>query len=719
MSDSVELSVVVPCFNEEANIPELAERVLGVLGLAGLRGEIVLVDDGSRDATASVIREQMRIHGERVVGCFHEHNQGLAAAWRTGVAAAHGAHVAVIDADLQYQPEDIVRLYTALLDSSVDIVQGWRSTVGRTRGGRYVLSRGLNAILNRAFGMDLRDNKSGFLCCSREVMADILVHRGRYSYWQSFIMVAAHARGYSYREIETLFLDRKQGKSFLEGHALRASVKNFVDVGTAFWEYRLRPQPRALSPLLQRAEDRAPVKNPIKLRARFATATRRGWSRGRSFERTYETLDATQWLPPEEIRELQDQKLRRLVRHAYRNVPYYRARMRELKLAPEDIRTQEDLRKLPLLSKDDVRKHLYFDIIQEDVSPADLVRISTAGNSGEPLVCYVEAAQLEFRVAAELRGREWTGYRFGDPWVVLSHDPGIPHVMRERLGAWLSGCEVVSMSGITESQLSRVADRISAKRPTLIEGDAELLELLAGRVTDLKGPWKAIASSGQTLTPKARASIESAFGCPVFDAYGSREFARLAHEAGASDVHHVAGEGFIVEVLLEGRPVRPGEVGEVVITDLNGYAMPLLRYRIGDLAELAPEPDRDARARGLPRIGQIHGRVQSILRGTDDRFVPGTLLHRIAGDYDFAITRLRAAQTEPGAITLRIIKGRRYADETLDEIRERLRGYLGRDLRIDVEFEERSDDQPRNERRDPISTRPVDFQRSRGLRIGR
>src|SRR5688572_2842157 len=244
MSSSVELSVVVPCFNEEANVPETTERVLGVLELAGIPSEIVLVDDGSSDRTKQIILEQQAVYGERVVGCFHGQNRGLAAAWQTGVAAAHGAYVAVIDADLQYQPEDIVRLYAALLESSVDIVQGWRSTVGRARGGRYVLSRGLNTILNRTFGMELRDNKSGFLCCARDVMQDILVHRGHYAYWQSFVMVAAHARGYSYREIETLFLDRKQGQSFLEGQAVRASMRNLADVGTALWEYRLRPRPR-------------------------------------------------------------------------------------------------------------------------------------------------------------------------------------------------------------------------------------------------------------------------------------------------------------------------------------------------------------------------------------------------------------------------------------------------------------------------------------------
>ena len=182
LAPSVDLSVVVPCFNEELNIPELSQRVLAMFDTGGLRGELVLVDDGSSDATARVIREHSKAD-PRVVGVFHRVNRGMAGAWRTGVNAARGTHVAIIDADLQYQPEDILRLYRTLIDSSVDVVQGWRSSVGRERGARYSLSRGFNTILNSAFGMGLRDNKSGFVCCAREVIQDLLTYHGQYAYW--------------------------------------------------------------------------------------------------------------------------------------------------------------------------------------------------------------------------------------------------------------------------------------------------------------------------------------------------------------------------------------------------------------------------------------------------------------------------------------------------------------------------------------------------------
>ena len=125
----IELSVIVPCYNEELNLPELVVRVLRVFESGGIHGELVLVDDCSKDSTARVIREQELANPGVVVGVFHRQNQGIAGGWRSGTLAARGANVAIIDADLQYQPEDILRLYRVLMDRSVDVVQGWRSAI--------------------------------------------------------------------------------------------------------------------------------------------------------------------------------------------------------------------------------------------------------------------------------------------------------------------------------------------------------------------------------------------------------------------------------------------------------------------------------------------------------------------------------------------------------------------------------------------------------------
>src|SRR5262245_15570748 len=111
-----DLSVVVPCFNEEHNVRELVRRVLETFREGGVRGGLVLVDAGSPDATRSVIAEVEAAHAGVVRGVLHPANRGIAEAWRSGLQASRGRYVAIIDADLQYRPEDLLRLYGTLLD---------------------------------------------------------------------------------------------------------------------------------------------------------------------------------------------------------------------------------------------------------------------------------------------------------------------------------------------------------------------------------------------------------------------------------------------------------------------------------------------------------------------------------------------------------------------------------------------------------------------------
>lgn len=705
---TIELSVIVPCYDEELNLSELCERVLGTFAVGGLRGELVLVDDGSKDRTAEVIRSLAGKHPGVVTGCFHERNRGIAAAWETGIRAARGKLCATIDADLQYQPEDLLRLRRALYEYSVDVVQGWRSATGRRKDQRYYYSRGFNHLLNGVFSMKLRDNKSGFVMASREVLADVLSHRGRYHYWQSFIMVAAHAKGYSYREVETIFEERRQGVSFLEKRALAASARSLVDVAVAAWEYRLGRRPPDVAARLVEKRPLPPGKGePLasgspRFRAYMAVFNRTHWMITRDVEHHYETLSRSQWLGPADMRELQDEKLRRLVRHAYRNVPYYRARMQERGLGPEDIRSQADLVKLPFLTKADIKKHLYFDIMSDNHDKSEVLRIATSGSTGEPFVCFVDRAQLEARWAATLRAQEWTGYRFGDPCVRLWHQTlGMTpsQVRKERLDAWFSNRTFVPVFALSDGNLSKMVEIIENARPVFIDGYAEALDLLAhfirsrgggdgqGRIPAARPGFaslKGVMSSAQTLPLSSRRTIESAFGCRVFDKYGSREFSGIAYECEAHDGHHVVSESFIVEILKDGRPARPGEIGEVVITDLNNYCMPFLRYRIGDLA-VAMDDTPCVCGRGAPRIGAVEGRVQSIILGTDGQYLPGTFFAHYLKELDYAIRRFQVIQEERGRIRFRVVKGGRYSDDILQEVLATFRDHLGKDMRIDVE----------------------------------
>jgi phenylacetate-CoA ligase len=720
---SIELSVVVPCFNEEFNVEELARRVLGVFEVGGFAGELILVDDASSDGTKAAIETLAAKHPGVIVGQFHAKNAGIAAGWRTGTAAARGRLVAIIDADLQYQPEDLLRMRRELVEHSLDIVQGWRSSVGREKDNRYYLSRGLNAMLNATFGMALKDNKSGFVVCAKEVMEDLLTYKGSYYYWQSFIMVAAHAKGYSYKEVEILFENRRQGVSFLEKTAYRAVARSFVDLPKAAWEYRFGQRYHDVgeqflrrNPVKDRSQPRTPARD-LHWKAYMRTFEQTHWLLTRDVERYYETLRQTQWLAPAAMRDLQDEKLRRLVRHAYRNVPYYRARMQERKLRPEDIRGQADLHKLPFLTKVDVRKHLYFDILSENHNKRDILKITTSGSTGEPFVCYADRAQLEFRWAATLRAQEWTGYQFGDRCVRLWHQTlGMDKVQvaKEKLDAALTRRKFIPVFEMSEDKLEAMAREIADWDPVLMDGYAEALDFLAHYLksrTDLPVRPKAIMSSAQTLPDSSRRLIEEAFGCRVFDKYGAREFSGIAYECEAHTGHHVVGEGFIVEVLRDGQPVKPGELGEIVITDLNNFCLPFVRYRLGDLG-VAVDPNFACPCgRGLPLVGNIEGRVQSIIQGTHGRFLPGTFFAHYLKEFDHAIQKFQVVQEREGAITFHVVKGGRFSDDVLQEVLATFRKHLGEDMSIDVSFVENIEMVRTGKRLASVSKLKVDFQK--------
>jgi phenylacetate-CoA ligase len=248
-----QLSIIVPCYNEEANLPELVRRTREALALHRLAAEILLIDDKSQDKTRAVIEGLAREHPE-VRGLFHDDNRGIVGGWRTGLAAARAPLVVITDADLQYAPEDIPRLYHILKREGADVVQGWRIAHNFRDTYRYLLSTGFSFLLNRLFGTRLHDIKSGFLCTRREVFAAMLETRERYRFPQHFIVVNAVAKGYTVRQEPILFWQRQAGESFIRS-PFRFGLASLIDLPKAVREFRPGARSFAREDTTARAQD--------------------------------------------------------------------------------------------------------------------------------------------------------------------------------------------------------------------------------------------------------------------------------------------------------------------------------------------------------------------------------------------------------------------------------------------------------------------------------
>jgi phenylacetate-CoA ligase len=693
-----DVSVVGSAFNEGNNIIELVERLQKVFAKKNIDGEIVLINDKSTDDTGRIMDDlAKRYTNVRIV--HNEKNLGIAVSWKKGIHTADGTYVCLMDTDLQNLPEDIYKLYREITFTNADLVQGWRSHVGRTRrSAQFFLSRGLNIVLNVLFGMHLHDNKSGFVIARKEVLEDVMKHRGTYKHFQTFITVAAHAKGYVVRDIETLFAERTLGKSYIAGKLLKTTWETSVDICKGLLEFRffdwydtsLREYTRS-----KQLKKHEPHVISWWYRLYHVLFPLHHWMISYNASRYYEDLSETQWLSLEDMRGYQNAKLRQLVAHAYYHVPFYRETMDARGLKPTDIRSTNDLQKLPIINKSVVRENLHLGMLSNNHDKRHLLTVTTSGSTGEPFTIYAEKKQLEMRWAATLRSTEWTGYRFGDRQVRLWHKHlGMKpiEVLKERLDAFFTRRKFIPAYEISEENIGTFLDEIMSFKPVLLDGYAESYNIIAQKLG--QGAYeghrpKGIMSSGQTLPRLSRERIEKAFGCKVYDKYGAREFAGgLAYQCEKQhDNYHVVAECAVIEVVdADGKPVKPGEMGAIVVTELNNYASPLIRYKLGDFGIAVDENIQCECGRGLPLIGPIQGRIQATILGANNQLIPGTFFARLFADYDYAIRQFQVVQSELGKITLKIVKANRYTDNVLEKVMAEIKKHLSDTIQVSIEF---------------------------------
>jgi len=207
MSEKIStLSVVIPAYNEEESLPTLVERLVQTFEENHLKGEIIIVDDGSTDETIKISEEMCKKHRHvRVIR--HKRRMGKTSALYTGFENASGDIIAIIDADLQYSPEDLPKLLSRI-EQGYDAVNGWRkhrhdSILKKIPSSIY------NFISRISFGMKLHDFNSGFKAFKREVLEDLSFREGQHR----FFLNVAHYKGYRVGEAEIQHFPRKQGKT--------------------------------------------------------------------------------------------------------------------------------------------------------------------------------------------------------------------------------------------------------------------------------------------------------------------------------------------------------------------------------------------------------------------------------------------------------------------------------------------------------------------------
>jgi phenylacetate-CoA ligase len=322
-------------------------------------------------------------------------------------------------------------------------------------------------------------------------------------------------------------------------------------------------------------------------------------------------LERSQWWQPEALAALQLAKLRRLADHAYAQAPLYRRLWDAHGVHPQDIRSLNDLARLPLLDKPTLRAAYPDDALAANIDRGRLVRYASSGSTGEPLQFVMTRAEKGQRWAVMFRSWAMAGAYQGmrAANVKDGHALGVFHSgPLQRLEQQATRMLNLSAYAVHDQRLDQVVRDLVRFRPEVMfayPGTAYRLAVaLAERGIDL--PLHAVITSGEMLHPFQRQAIEQQFRCRVHDYYGG-EGMDVAIQCGAGSTYHINAESVIVEVVdADGRPLPAGREGSIVLTNLNAYAMPFIRYVVGDVGALAA--GQCACGRGLPLLDHVAGR---------------------------------------------------------------------------------------------------------------
>jgi phenylacetate-CoA ligase len=327
-------------------------------------------------------------------------------------------------------------------------------------------------------------------------------------------------------------------------------------------------------------------------------------------------LGATQWGDPLKLVDAQRDQLLRLARHAQQHSAYFAARLSYAQLQPEDLGIAGGLVRLPVMTRRDVQTAgagLFCDDVPREHGGAH--HAETSGSTGEPVVIRKTGLTRFIWMAMTMRDHAWHRRDLTGSLCVVRAQTGEPRLEAD----WGPPASLFGPTGPAlllpiATDAARLFAQIAEFAPQYLLIYPSALDELAryaGRTGRGLQSLREIRTVGETLHPSMRGSAERTFGVPVIDCYSSREIGYLALTCPDTGRYHVMAEGVIAEVLdASGRACGPGEVGRVTLTDLHNFATPMVRYDIGDYAEVA-EPCTCGRS--LPTWSRILGRDRNLI----------------------------------------------------------------------------------------------------------
>ena len=393
------------------------------------------------------------------------------------------------------------------------------------------------------------------------------------------------------------------------------------------------------------------------------------------------------YLTPIEWQKILKQRLRKLLIHAGKHVPYYRKIFKDVGFNPLSDNIINEMGRIPILTKALIREHID-NLVVENIELSKLRKNATGGSTGVPLTFYQDQRYQTIARALNYYVMGWWGILPYDRTAIVwgadrdFHDLSF----KERFYHWRQRTKSLNAFRMSDENLLEFCHSIKKWKPAYLKGYSSALEAIAlcaqqhgiNNIT-----FKSIRSTAETLYPHQRDLIETTFKSPVYDFYGSREVNNLAAECPEEKSLHLTSAWRLVEIVDEnGCKVPDGDSGYIIVTDLSNFSMPFIRYRNEDMGRMASVPCHCSRP--TPVLEELLGRSTDMIRTARGDIIHGEYFtHLFYGNSD--IKQFQIHQTSLDRIVLRYVPIQKPADEFIHEVANKIRARLGEKVKVDIE----------------------------------
>jgi len=392
-----------------------------------------------------------------------------------------------------------------------------------------------------------------------------------------------------------------------------------------------------------------------------------------------QAIECSQWWTTEKLQKYQSSRIKSLISHACRTVPFYRRYFKENKLKPSNFSQIADLAKLPIISKELISRNPS-DFISSKYEKNKLIQISTGGTTGRPLKSYTTEFSRSFLRTTGIRGWRWAGYDYGDKSVTLAGTSLVPNEsisLTKKLRSLVERNLSLSAAHLNESILYKYVEQIIKYKPKVIRGYPSSIYVLARFIRDhyIEGVRPEIViTTAEVLLEKHRNLIENVFDCKVYNNYSNPESLANAYECKYGKLHLGTDVSFI-EIIDN----KNGS-GNIIATDLTNYGMPMIRYDTEDMARFSEELCECGRV--LPVINSLEGRSTDIISFSNGNSLGGPALTLIF--QNFNLDNYQVVQDKEDSIAVKIVKSRKFQENEIDEITKIMRYHCGEGVEIKV-----------------------------------